>query len=213
MMKQYTESIGTLLAQKLPGFVFKKRESCVFRQTKTGWQAIAIEVLPSTSPGIGKLAAHAKIRIETLEELYTPYHPFLTANDAKSHATLTVNCDGLLKDKALAHGFGLGTNSTTSFANAYSAAVESDILPWLEKYSDEQAVYDGLVDQDPRNWITSDRLTRYPVLIAILAKRGNLPAFDAITAEFQEWCKQKHAMVYAPLATAMLKLRPATYEV
>ena len=195
-MEQFTESIGTFLAQTLAGFAFKKRESCVLRQSTAGWQAIAIEVLPTASTGIGKLAAHARIRIETLEARYTPHHPFLKPKDAKTHATLTVNCDGLLKDKALAHGFSL------------DAAVEADVIPWLEKYSDEQAVYEGLVDSDPRNWVTSDRLTRFPVLMAILAKRGDVPAFDAIAAEFQEWCKQKHAMVYAPLAAAMLNVRP-----
>ena len=207
-MKHITESIGTLLAHKLPGFMFKMRESCLFRPSKAGWQAVAIEVLPSVSHGIGKLAAHARIRIETLEEIYTPHHPFLKTKDAKLHATLAVNCDCLFKDKALAHGFYLDAASIASFAEAYSAAVESEVLPWLERYSDEEAIYEGLLDRDPRKWITSDRLTRFPVLMAILARRGDVSTFDAIAAEFQEWCKEKHAMVYAPLATAMLKLRP-----
>ena len=31
---------------------------------------------------------------------------------------------------------------------------------------------------------------------------------DAIGAGFQDWCIQKHALVYASLATAMLRMRP-----
>jgi len=75
-----------------------------------------------------------------------------------------------------------------------------------------RTVYAGLADGNPRNWITSDRLTRFPVLLAILAKRGDTAAFDIIAAEFEEWCKQKHAVVYAPLAAAMRKLRPTPNE-
>lgn len=208
MMEQFKELIGTQLAQTLAGFAFKKRESCVLRPSDVGWQAISIEVLPTASPGIGKLAAHAKTRIEALEALYTPLHPFLKPKDAKAHATLTANCDGLLSDKTLAHGFGLDNASVIRFAERYATALKSDVIPWLERYSDEQAVYAGLANGNPQNWITSDRLTRFPVLLAILAKRRDATAFDVVAAEFEEWCKQKHAVVYAPLATAMLKLRP-----
>lgn len=212
-MEQFTENIGALLAQKLAGFAFKKRESSVLRTSEVGWQAIAIKVLPTASPGIGKLAAHAKIRIEALEAVYTPLHPFLKPKDAKAHATLTVSCDGLLRDKTLAHGFNLDSVSVTKFAEKYAAAVQSDVIPWLEKYSDEQAVFMGLADGNPQNWITSDRLTRFPVLLAILAKRRDTAGFDAVAAEFEEFCKQKHAVVYAPLANAMLKLRPTPIRI
>ena len=209
-MKRFTDAVGKLLSEKLPGFAFNQRESCLIRQTAVGWQAIAIEVVPTASPGVGKLAATARIRIEALESIYSPHHPFLKAKDAKSHATLAVNCDLLLRDKTLAHGFNLDNTSAVRFSEEYAAAASSDIIPWLNRYSDEQAVYEGLADGDPRNWITSDRLTRFPVLLAILAKRRDTAAFDFVSAEFEEWCKQKHAVVYAPLATAMLTLRPTS---
>ena len=209
MINQVTESIGESLAQQLSTFVFKKRESCLFRKTNAGWQAIAIEVLPSASPGVGKLAAHARIRIDNLESIYTQHHPFLEPKDAKTHATLTVNCDNLLTDRTLAHGFSLDTANIKAFSEAYAVAIKEDVIPWLDRYSDEQAIYDGLASPDPTAWVTSDRLTRFPVLMAILSKRGDLSAFDVIASQFGDWCKLKHALVYAPLASAMLKMRPA----
>jgi hypothetical protein len=209
-MKQFTEQIGMLLAQRLPGFTFKKRESGLIRPTDKGWQAIAIDVLSTASRGVGKLAADARIRIDELERLYTQHHPFLRPQDAKGHATLTMNCDNLLKNKALTHGFNLDGPTIHSFAEVYAQALQADVIPWLEKYSDEQSLYEGLANADPFKWITSDRLTRFPVLMAILAKRGDVKAFDSVASEFEDWCKQKHAIVYVPLAAAMLKLRPTS---
>lgn len=208
-MKQFTERVGKLIAVRIPGFQFKKREGRLFRLTDNGWQAIVLEVLPTASQGIGKLAAHAQVRHEQIESLYTQYHPFIHPKDAKVHATLTVNCDGLLQNKALVQGFGLDPASVNTFAETYAEAIKSDVIPWLDKFSDEQALFIGLADSDPKRWATSDRLTRFPVFMAILARRGDIEGFDSAASEFHEWCKQKHALVYAPLAAAMLKMRPS----
>jgi len=208
MMEQLTERIGTLIAEQIPSFRFEKREGRLFRATDNGWQAIVFEVLPTGSQGTGKLAAHAQVRHDEIESLYTPHHLFLKPKEAKSHPTLVTNCDGLLKDKTLAHGFSLDPSSADAFATIYSKAIKSDVIPWLEKFSNEQALFLGLADSDPKNWATSNRLIRFPVLMAILAKRRDAAGFEAVGVEFQEWCKQKHALVYAPLAAAMLNMRP-----
>ena len=82
------------------------------------------------------------------------------------------------------------------------------VIPWLDRYSQEDALFDGLVASDPMQRVTRDPLTRFPVLMAIFAKDGNVDRFDAIAVEFQEWCTHKRALVYAPLAMAMLGMRP-----
>lgn len=208
MMQQFTEQIGFLLAGQLPEFEFQKRKSRLYRETGTGWQSIVLEVLPSATQGMGKLAAHAQIRHDALEALYTPHHPYLKPKDAKTHPTMTANCDGLIKRKELVHAFGLEPASINAAADAYAAAIRTDVVPWLERFADEQELFDGLASSDPKTWVTSDRLTRFPVVMAILAKRGDTTGFDAVGTEFQDWCKQKHALVYAPLAAAMLNMRP-----
>ena len=186
-----------------------KTRSSLVRPTSTGWQAIAIEALPTASRGVSKLAAHAHIRIDAVEAIYAPHHPYLNPKDAKVHATLAVNCDELLTDKSLANGFATDSSSVQRFAHDYANALIKDVIPWLEKYSDEEAVYEGLADPDPNNWITSDRLTRFPVLLAILAKRQEWERFAAVSEEFSAWCNQPHAMVYKPLAAAMRQMQPA----
>lgn len=209
MLEQFTERIGTLIAEQIPNFRFEKRESRLLRSTDNGWQAIAFEVLPTASQGMGKLAAHAQVRHEHLELLYTPHYLFLKPKEVKSHPTLVTNCDSLLKDRTLAHGFSFDPLSIEAFTKAYAAAIELDVIPWLDKFSNEQSLFEGLSDADPKNWATSNRLIRFPVLMAILAKRGDVAEFDAVGTEFLDWCKQKHALVYAPLASAMLNMRPA----
>lgn len=208
-MEQFTKQVGELIAKQIPSFRFDELGRRLHRSTESGWQAIVLEVLPTGSQGVGKLAAHAQVRHEQIESLYTPYHPLIKPKDVKSHATLTVNCDILLKNKTLAHGFRLDTNSINALAERYGEAAKSDVIPWLDKFSDEREIFAGLADEDPKKWVTSDRLARFPVLMAILARRGDTKRFDLVAAEFREWCKQKHAMIHAPLAAAMEKMRPA----
>jgi hypothetical protein len=208
LMEQLTERIGTLIAELIPSFKFENREGRLFRATDNGWQAIVFEVLPTGSQGVGKLAAHAQVRHDQIESIYTPHHLYVKPKEAKSHPTLVTNCDALLKDKTLAHGFSLDPPSVDTFARIYAEAIKSDVIPWLDKFSDEQSLFLGLAGSDPKNWATTNRLIRFPVLMAILAKRRDALGFDTVGVEFQEWCKQKHAMVYAPLASAMLSMRP-----
>ena len=210
MMQQFTEQIGSLLAGRLPEFEFQKRQSRLYRVTGTGWQSIVLEVLPSASQGMGKLAAHAQVRHDALEALYTPHDPYLKPKDAKRHPTMTENCDCLIKRKELVHAFVLEPATINAVADGYAAAIKTDVVPWLERFADEQELFDGLAGSDPKTWVTSDRLTRFPVLMAILAKRRDTAGFDVVGAEFQDWCMQKHALVYAPLAVAMLKMRPTS---
>lgn len=213
MLKQFTERIGSLIAEQIPEFQFKKREGRLFRATDTGWQAIALAVLSTATQGIGKLAAHAQVQHDRLEVLYTPHDAFMKSKDAKTHPTLTANCDGLLQNKDLVHGFSLDPVSVDAFAEAYATAIKADVIPWLDRFTDEQALFAGLADSDPSKRVTAHGITRYPVLMAILASRGDTAGFDAVAFEFQEWCKQKHALVYAPLASAMLNMRPTAYSV
>lgn len=206
-MKKLTIQIGKSLSESLAGFEFHATQSHLFRRSTVGWQAIAIEALPTATQGVSKLSAHAQIRIDELEDIYTPVHPFLNRKSAKTHPTITINCDLLLADKTLAHGFTVDQSSVLRFSDAYAKAVQADVLPWLDRYSNENAIYKGLIENDPKKWITSDRLTRFPVLLAIFVKRGDREGFDRISKEFQQYCTQRHTLVYKPLADAMVGLR------
>jgi hypothetical protein len=209
MTRAFTEQIGALIAEHLPEFEFQSRCHRLYRGTETGWQAIALEVLPSATPGMGKIAAYAQVRHDVLEALYTPHHPYLKPKEFKAHPTLTINCDALVKREELVHAFKLDSAIVKDLSDAYAASIKVDVIPWLDRFSNEQALFEGLAGSDPKTWATSDRLTRFPVLMAILAKRGDAVGFDRVGSEFQEWCKNKHALVYASLAAAMLKMRPS----
>ena len=191
------------IESNLEEFKFLKSRRLLQRPIPAGWQGIAVSLLKTSSPDVMKLAAHAQVRIDNLENLYTHHHPFMNAQDAKVHPTLTVNCDSLLEDKLLANGFQIDSGSVVEFIERYSLAIHSDIIPWLEKHSSEEAIYKGLYDSDPTKWITSDRLTRYPVLLSILAKRLDWESFDKIAAEFTDYCTKPHALVYKPLAESL----------
>jgi hypothetical protein len=206
-MNSLTATIGDALAVHLVDFTFEKARSRLVRQSSVGWQAIVIEALPTATQGVSKLAAHAQVRIDALEALYAPLHPFLDKKALKQHPTLVANCDGLISLQSLAHGFPSDAAGVQKFVVAYADAVRTDVVPWLERCSREDEILKGLSDPDPKKWVISDRLVRYPVLLAILARRGEWEWFERIATEFSAYCNQRHALVYRPLADAMLELR------
>ena len=207
-MNNFVESAGERYEKELVGFNFVKSHSRLIKPTIDGWLGIALFVNQTSSQPIRRLEACGHIRLESIEKIYAPHQIYLQPKDAKHHQTLTVNCMKFLKNKSLLFGFDIGVEkSFTTCVDAYLLELKESIIPWLEKHSTEQAVFEGLIDKDPMKWITSDRLTRYPVLMAILAKRGDWNVFDNIAAEFLDYCRKPHARVYQPLAESMLNIR------
>jgi len=203
-MDELTEKIGKALACKLDGFKFVKSQWHLIRKTESGSQSIVIEVLPTSESETVKLAAHGHVRLDEIEDAYTPYNPYLSPKDAKTHPTIVVNCDQLLSDKSLANGFGTDEYSITQFVELYALALKMNVLPWLNKYSSESELFENLSSDDPKHWITSDRLIRYPVLLAMLARQRNWTRFEIVGQEFLNYCEQPHAQVYKPLATSII---------
>lgn len=203
-MDELTEKVGKALAGKLSDFQFLKSQWALTRKFKGGWQAIVIEALPTSKAGFAKLSAHGQVRIDALESVYTQYNPYLTDRDAKTHPTVVVNCDELFSDKNIANAFSTDPDDIALFVNVYAEALKCDVVPWLERYSDEQNVYEGLAGSNPEQWITSDRLIRYPVLLTILSKRGDWGEFNKIAEEFTKYCDKPHAQVYRPYAEALI---------
>lgn len=206
-LKECIELIGIRISAQFPDFQFNKREERLYKTTQTGWQAITIDVLKTRAQDMGKLAAYAHVRHDSLEALYTPYVPNLKPKDAKKHSTVIAYCDNLLKNKELIHGFRLDPISIGIFADRYAAALKEDVFPWLDRFTDEQTLFESLLGSDYKTWILNPR-NRFPVLLAILAKRGDVDQFDKVASEFQDWCKGPQAFVHAPFATATLQMRP-----
>lgn len=202
-MDELTARIGKGLSRILVGFKLVKSCWQLVRNTAEGWQAIAIEVLPTANPDKTRLAAHAQVRLDRIEETYSPFHPFLNGAEAKTHATVTTNCDPLLAETKVVHGFAADDQSVDSFIVEYADALRANVLPWLDRYSTEEAVFSGLIDDDPTEWITSDRLTRYPVVLAVLANRGAWDDFDRISREFLSFCESPHALMYKSFAESL----------
>lgn len=208
MIKDIENKIGNFFASSLNGFSYEPKKNRLVRKFDGGWQAIVLTVLQSSQRVMYKISGQAQIRLDNLENVYARHHPFLAVEDFESHQTVARNCDNLIQDKSLIHAFRVDELLSHAFLEKYASALVHGVVPWLEKYSIEDELFAGLVDIDPKNWITTDRLTRFPVLLAILSRRDDRPAFDAVLAEFVRWCQRPFATEYAPLAVAMNKIRP-----
>jgi hypothetical protein len=205
--KEITAELGRQVASQLPGFSWKNSSGRLHRVTNAGWQAIVIEALTSGTRGFFTVQTFAHVRVDAIEATYLPLHPFVDASAAKLHPTLTANCAHLVRDRSLLGPFQSEALVLKEFIPRYSVELRDSVIPWLEKYSSEDALFAGLIDADPAKWITSDRLSRYPVLMAISARRRDWARFDILKAEFDAYCEERHARVHKPLAEAMAKMR------
>ena len=199
-MNTIIEKVGKLLADRLTGFKFVKSKLQLIRDTDVGWLAIIIDILPTSTDGIVKLAAHAHVRIDEIENYYAVHNPFLSPKDIKSHPTLVKNCDEIIVNKDLPNGFTDDEQSVGLFIDKYVDALDSDVIPWLEYYSNEGNLLSGLISKDPQTRVTSDKLTIFPVGLTIYAKLGKWKEFDQFAKEFMTHCEKPYALVYKPLA-------------
>ncbi len=199
------QDIGRTLAGSINGgFKFVKSKLSLVKKEKSGWKGIAINLLSASQPKFVKLALYAQIRIDYLELLYTPHHPFLSAKDARGHATLSVNCDQLFTDKSIVCSFESTKQSVAEAISKYSTAIKNDILPFLDNYFSEDALVSSFINPNPKEWVTSDRLTRYLVLLSVFAQRADWQSFNEFANEFSKYCLQPHAQVYKPLADSVI---------
>ena len=204
-MNAIVEKVGKLLADRLSGFKFVKSKLQLIKYTDIGWLAIFIDILPTSTNGVVKLAAHAHIRIDDLEDYYAVHNPFLLPKDIKRHSTLAINCDEIIVNKSLTNGFSDDDQSISSFISNYADALKSSVLPWLEYYANEDNLLNGLIDPDPQTRVTSDKLTIFPVGLTIYAKRGKWTEFDQLAKGFLAHCEKTHAQVYKPLADKTIR--------
>lgn len=203
-MDQFTARIGVGLVSNLSGFEWLSSSLQLRKRLNDGWIGISIEVIPTSKRGVVKLAAHGQIRNDEIEDRYTPFNFLLSAVEAKEHATITINCDTLLRNSPLIHGFSIDDPSVEKFIVGYAAELREHVVPWLEGHLTEESLLSGLSSDNPREWITSDRLIRYPVLLAIHSGRGEWAEFERIAEEFSNYCKKPYGLVHKPYAEAVI---------
>ena len=134
-MEDLVHKLGLLLASFLgDGFKYVKSRFALVKKLSDGTQVIAIDLLPSSEPRSFKLAMHAHVRLNVLEDQYANYHPFLSAKDRKTNPTLVVNCDALFSDKALAQSFQVDDSNLDEIAAKYAKVIRDDVLPFFEEY-------------------------------------------------------------------------------
>jgi hypothetical protein len=172
------------------GFELKKslRE---FRKPlpSVGSVSVATDFLASRRRGFYHASVTAHIRIDELEDLYTPFNPLLTDGSRARHKTVNMNCDNLFTDKSLLGSFELSTTAdVAAYARTLWQAIVMDVLPWLDAYSSRESLVASFRSVDPFTWPTSDRGARYCVLLSDSALRQDRVRFEAIAEEFLSFC-------------------------
>lgn len=205
-MEELVHKLGLLLVSLLgDGFKYVKSRFALVKKLSDGTQVIVIDLLPSSESRSFKLAMHAHLRLNVLEDQYAPFHPFLNAKDRMTNPTLVVNCDALFADKALAQSFQLDEHNLDEIAAKYAKAIKDDVLPFFEEYYSVENLVSSFEQADPKSWITSDRNTRNLVLLSAYALESKWDEFDKVSSEYLEYCDKPFAQAYKPLATAVIE--------
>ena len=200
------KQVGFGLERRLDGFKFYRSKLLLKKEYSYGWQALWIDLHWSGAPGNAKLVANAHLRIEAIAQLCHPYSLSVQREPKyeKERPTIGENCDNLFSDASLIHSFPSDPDSVEQFLDRYVEGLKTDILPFLDKYSDENALFEGFIDPKPINWITGSWFGRFTILMAISVRRGNREAFEGYAKEFLEYCDDPLVSNYMPDAEAMI---------
>ena len=188
------------------GYRLRKAASEFRRDLKSGDAcAVWVDLLPASRRGRFKAGVSAHIRIAALEAVYVNYHPLIPAPERGSHFTFVANCDSLFVDKSVAHSVELpDEQSVRVFAHRLWEAIKEGVLPFLERYCDRGRLVENLADEDPRTWVTSDRMTRYAILLSDRALMHDRAGFEHWATEWMDYCRQPHGQMYLPVADAIV---------
>jgi hypothetical protein len=205
-IKELAPLIGKALEARLVGFKYVKSKGMLRRETESGWQTIFVRPQASSVAGMVKLAAFGHVRIEALEVLYTPYIPLLNENpkEMAEHATIVFNCDNVITETSLIHEFFVDEVSLGHFIECYANALRKDVVPLLDKFSNEETLYEALADPDPRNWVT-DHMRRFCAMMALLVLRNDKIMFDKIASEFLTFFSQRHNQFQRPIVESIVE--------
>jgi len=198
--KEIIDEIGEGLELALDGFKYMKPKKSLHKTLEKGWNRITLDLRPTSDREKVKLLVNVEVQHSGLEEIYALHNPYLKAKDRKWHPTIGHNCDEIFETNPIIHGFNYTSEGIADCINTYAAMLKKDALPWLEKYSSEEFLFDALVNDAP----FLSPLVRYPVLMAIYSKRENLEEVKRVGEEFLNYCKQPHAQVYTSLAESTL---------
>ena len=180
------------------GYKYRKKNTEFYLSDKSkNILAIIVDVISTSDPQRYMVTMRMCIRLSVLEAVYVKYNPYITKAKQKQHYTLNINQSGLLPESFTEDEIQLIGKKTWGVVN-------SEIFPMLEKFSIKSNLIQNLTSEDYNTWITSDRLTRYPILLSNAALEKDQDSFDKYAKEFIEFCQQPFAKVHLPMANSII---------
>jgi len=203
-MEDLLRTIGKTIASKLDGYKYQVSNERLIKKTNNGWIAIALDLIKDKRTQTARVDAYAHLRHEKIESIYGLFRARGDARKARNRQTLSKFCLHLFSE-GFEYGFSLNDVDIEEFSDRYASELKKSVIPWLEKYSNEEALYIGFLEDDSQNQITSDPLTRFPVLLSMLKIRNDRSKFEEISKEFLDYCNKDHAKVHMELATSIIE--------
>jgi len=187
---EITQEIGAQLAKKLEGFEFDSREKTLWRDTQKSSQRIQLTVVSTRVAGTKRMDASASVRNRELAKLcHSNDSPW--PDNARNWFWISIWCPSLISDFDRLVSFESTEKKLRRFIKDYTIALQKDVVPWLDRYSIMEELFNGLTGDNYQDWIVGNA-QRLPVLLAIHAKRRDMDGFEKAAAEYAEYCDQPH---------------------
>ena len=174
--KGLLSELGKLVA--MHGFAPKPSGQSFRRATAAGWVSFHVAFIEHGNTDFD-LTADVAVRIDAVETLVTADSKLLTKSEREQTATLGCEIGNLTQGKPLRWSIASAVDVTPAAAGVADSFVNV-ALPYFEKYSDLEVVYETLRKNDSSGWLHSPvddaRCKRAIALAKVLNRRGDLPA-------------------------------------
>lgn len=202
--KKIENEILQEVSRSLPSFSYQKHARFFVRDFEYGQHAFHIGLIKQSNNQI-KMAAKIKIYIDEVDELYMPFYPGFVPEDKWSYSTLGGNADGLIQNNWLIHGFDKNDTVIDRFTEEYIKAIKNDFLPWFERNSKIDRIYEILSNANHPDYVPGALHGELLVRLAILLYQRRWDEYDRVESKLHVFLNKRYGKQFVPKVVPVIE--------
>ena len=175
------------------------------RKLSDGFQCLYFDLLPSSVKNYYAVSMYAHIRLNCLEEKYTPYHPYIDEKQAKKTTTLAVRCDNTNSDETFYVSRYVDDSNLAELSELCVVYIKRNVIPFFAEYYSVNRLVKAFQEKEHTSWGMGNKNTPYLVRLSAFAIEKNWREFDVVAEEYLEFCRKPHFAKNKPIAESVIE--------